>query len=938
MSTPGQPDPAPNMPDRAAVLPDVPVLVTGAREAVLVTPAGEVDTMSLAAAGRKVASEPALFCYATAVRRKLGIKRAVGYDALELFAFTRPANFILPTPLGLAHAMDLADHRDHGLAPEDTALLIVRSAHRLLEDLTRLDGHARSQAARIATTMTRAGWVWGPAVLTALGAPEPEAQERSAYLAGYDVWNRLTEWDEEPPAPPPGDLSVTALEAGERLGQLVGSQAERREAQIHYAEEAAKAFAPRDRAGVPNVVLAEAGTGVGKTLGYIAPASVWAEKNQGTVWLSTYTKNLQRQIDQELDKLYDRRELKAKNVVIRKGRENYLCLLNLEEEVGRGGLQPDRAIGIGLVARWAGASRDGDMVGGDFPSWLLGSLGGLHLMDVTDRRGECIYSACPHYRKCFIERAVRKSRSAEIVIANHALVMINAALRAEEGEVPTRYVFDEGHHLFDAADNAFSAHLSGYEAAELRRWIRGAESGRGRSANRVRGLEKRVGDLVGEEDALETALHDAVAAAAALPGEGWHNRIASGAPMGPAERFLAASRQHVLARADKDRDGYSLEASADELPAMLLSASGALRAGLMEIAKPLQVLAKGLTQKLDKQAATMESATRARIEGVVRGLSYRADNMLQAWIGMLGGLGEGTPEKMVDWFSIERIDGRELDVGLHRHWIDPTEPFAETVLDQAHGAIVTSATLRDQVGGDDAADDDWRSAEMRTGALHLAKPPERFSLASPFDYAAKTRVFVVTDVKRTESDQVAAAYRELFRASHGGGLGLFTAVSRLKAVYGKIAAPLEEDGISLYAQHIDPMDTGTLVDIFRAERDSCLLGTDAVRDGVDVPGHALRLIVFDRIPWPRPTILHRARRNAFGARGYDDMLTRLRLKQAFGRLVRSRNDYGVFVMLDSMAPSRLMNAFPPGVSVERLGLKDVIERTRDFLQGWREGP
>src|SRR5690606_18626390 len=101
----------------------------------------------------------------------------------------------------------------------------------------------------------------------------------------------------------------------------------------------------------------------------------------------------------------------------------------------------------------------------------------------------------------------------------------------------------------------------------------------------------------------------------------------------------------------------------------------------------------------------------------------------------------------------------------------------------------------------------------------------------------------------------------------------------------------------------NPMDTGSLIDIFRAEPNSCLLGTDAVRDGVDVPGRALRLIVFDRVPWPRPTILHRVRRNAFGGRRYDDMVARLKLKQAFGRLIRRAGDQGVFVILDSATPS-----------------------------------
>ena len=127
------------------------------------------------------------------------------------------------------------------------------------------------------------------------------------------------------------------------------------------------------------------------------------------------------------------------------------------------------------------------------------------------------------------------------------------------------------------------------------------------------------------------------------------------------------------------------------------------------------------------------------------------------------------------------------------------------------------------------------------------------------------------------------------------------------------------------------MDTGSLVEIFRAEERSCLLGTDAVRDGVDVPGRSLRLIVFDRVPWPRPDILHKARRKAFGGSRYDDQIARGRLRQAFGRLVRRSDDAGVFVMLDSALPSRLATAFPPGVEIERVGLAEAATKVRAFL-------
>jgi len=186
-------------------------------------------------------------------------------------------------------------------------------------------------------------------------------------------------------------------------------------------------------------------------------------------------------------------------------------------------------------------------------------------------------------------------------------------------------------------------------------------------------------------------------------------------------------------------------------------------------------------------------------------------------------------------------------------------------------------------------------------------------------------------VARDDARQVAAAMRELFLAAGGGGLGLFTAIRRLKAVHEKIAAPLADKGLALYAQHVDPLEVGALVDIFRAEQDACLLGTDAVRDGVDVPGRSLRLLVFDRAPWPRPDLLHKARRARFGGKGYDDAIARGRIAQAFGRLIRRADDKGVFIMLDPQTPTRLFSGLPPGVELRRVGLVEAIEETAAFL-------
>jgi ATP-dependent DNA helicase DinG len=700
--------------------------------------------------------------------------------------------------------------------------------------------------------------------------------------------------------------------------------------QAAYSDAASYAFGPREESGAPRIALVEAGTGTGKTLGYLAPASVWAEKNGPGLWISTYTRNLQRQIVQEIAHLYPDPQERAEKAVVRKGRENYLCLLNFEEAAKRTALAPgQRSVALGLIARWAGSDTDGDISGAGFPAFLAASL---PLSEITDRRGECIYAACPHYRICFIERAIRRARHAPIVIANHALVIAQAAgdwlATDQTSDTPPerrlRYVFDEGHHLFDAADSGFAAFLSGREMAELRRWIRGPEA---RARTRMRGLEERLKDLIADNEEAQHALEDAVDAASALAGEGWMGRVTGAAARGPGEIFLAEIYRHVRARSD-DRDAfYTLEAEPQPLGQETLRAVSELSRALKRIAEPLARLAKLLRQAMDEKSASLEPYTRARLEAAARGLNRRARLVLPTWTAMLENLEAGEiSDDFIDWFEISREEGRDADIGLERHWVDPTVPLAAQILEPAHGALITSATLRDVA----VEGEDWRSAEVRTGALHLPQPPRRASFDSPFRYDQQSRIFIVKDVARRDADSLAGAMRELFLASGGGALGLFTAVKNLRDTEARIAQPLADAGISLYAQHVDRLDTGALVDLFRAEENACLLGTDALRDGVDVPGRSLRLVVFDKVPWPKPTILHKARRARFG-RSYDDLLTRFRLKQAFGRLIRGPEDRGCFVILEGATPSRLLAAFPEAAPLKRCGLAEAIGDIRDFL-------
>ena len=170
------------------------------------------------------------------------------------------------------------------------------------------------------------------------------------------------------------------------------------------------------------------------------------------------------------------------------------------------------------------------------------------------------------------------------------------------------------------------------------------------------------------------------------------------------------------------------------------------------------------------------------------------------------------------------------------------------------------------------------------------------------------------------------------KAAGGGSLGLFTSIARLKSTYPELEARLRAAGIPLHAQHMDRMSLQTLLQLFREDSHSCLVGTDAVRDGVDVPGEALRMIIYDRVPWPRPDMLFKARAKWQGRDAWTDRMTRMRLRQAFGRLIRRADDKGVFVILDSRLPTRLTSAFPNDVEIIRTSLVDTITQSRNFLK------
>ena len=444
---------------------------------------------------------------------------------------------------------------------------------------------------------------------------------------------------------------------------------------------------------------------------------------------------------------------RARRIVVRKGRENYLCLLNLEDAL-QGAFAGRAAMLAQLVGRWAAYSKDGDMVGGDLPGWLPSLFRRAGATALTDRRGECVYAGCPHYRRCFIERAERAGREADIVIANHALVMVNAA-RARE-DAPQRIVFDEGHHLFDAANSTFAVAFGGQEAIEMRRWIVGPE---GRSRGRRRGLAARLMDVASYDEEGARALEAAVEAARALPSDGWLQRLVEGSPFGPIEALLGEVRGTVYARAKAQDAGYGLETELAEPDGALVAAAAAALEALEALLKPLTRSGRRLEAVLEDAPDWLDSQARARVDGAINGLSWRRE-ILSAWIALLGAdrRRRPTPSSSTGWRSSASRGANMMSRSIATGSTRPSRLPARCSKPGARRAGDLRDSARRRAAGP--------RAEARTGAVHLDRSRRpRFEADSPFDYAGLLRS---ADRHRRQPRRHGGAGRRLCAADRGG--------------------------------------------------------------------------------------------------------------------------------------------------------------------------
>ena len=592
-----------------------------------------------------------------------------------------------------------------------------------------------------------------------------------------------------------------------------------REGQASMVAEGAAALEDREH------LLVQAGTGTGKSLGYLVPLLTHCATNGVRGVVSTATLALQRQILAKdapvaVDAVASATGVRLK-VAVLKGWSNYACLHKLDGGYStEGTLFDDRDMSVGptgelgkeilRIREWVGDTTTGDrddlVPGVSDRAWHHASVA----------KPECLGKHCPLIDECFAQAARLEASEADVVVTNHSLFGINAC---GEGEFFGEYdavVVDEAHELADRVRSQAAADLT---VARVSRVARSLHSN------------------------LSIDSTDLDEAGAGL-----------GAAMAPLQEGLLEHRPGAL------------------VDAMLILDDAARRAS------------NEVSETQGEPAAKL--LARAAVDELI--------GALDAW--------GRDPDQSITYITKDESDNARLTVGP----LDVSAAIGGVGIGE-RGAILTSATLA--LGGN------FDVMAAATGMAVSGVPWHGIDVGSPFDHARQGIQYVATHLplpgRDGPSEQLLDELVDLAQASGGGMLALFA--SRRGANAGAQALR-ERTDLTVYLQGEETL--AQLIQHFREERDSCLVGTMSLWQGVDVAGDACRLVVIDKIPFPRPDDpVSRARSMDVERRGGNGFMSvslthaALMMAQGTGRLLRSTTDRGVVAILDPRVVTKRYGSF-----------------------------
>ncbi|MBI4976679.1 MAG: DEAD/DEAH box helicase [Spirochaetes bacterium] len=639
-------------------------------------------------------------------------------------------------------------------------------------------------------------------------------------------------------------------------------------------------------------LIVEAGTGVGKSLAYLVPALLWVKVNKGRIVISTNTINLQQQII--MKDIPDVVQALAPDVkyVLVKGRGNYVCIrkvkafIKKEENVLDFDIKSEEEEFIRSIDEWLSRTSDGSVSD-------LASRPKSQFWELVQSEGDsCTKMSCASYADCFYYKMRKRINAAQILVVNHHILCADLSIHAQTGgrySFLPRYekvVIDEAHNFEESASAYFGTDGSRNAVMKNLNYLyqrRGTKQfGYIWSMRRI--IERDT------NTALQTAKDFLELVDRTFMGDHAHARDTVERV---AKDFLSYCREYITGTSEH---GYRFRVS----EAFAKTEHWQLGSTIL----------RGLVSALNALVNTAE-LVKTRFTDIAR--EYQIEhtqitNGADIYIGRLRSLVSGLnaavdwqPDEYIRWFEVFLSRKGALYLNWHLTPVEVASYLDKHLYSRFESVVLTSATL--------SIDSSFDFFSERLGLTRIL--PERFiaeQLASPYDYHNHARLYIATDVDEPVGSgfigDIVRYVKQAMTITRGRCFALFTSFATLSAVYNKTRDDLAAMGVNVLTQS-GTLHRNTLLETFRASANNILFGVDSFWEGVDVVGEHLEMIIIPKIPFVVPTDpITEARQEyieANGGNAFIDYITPLaviKFKQGFGRLIRSKTDRGVVLLLD----------------------------------------